>query len=131
MGATDEVAPGEVERFDVGPRTYCVYRAEDDGLFYATAGLCTHGAAPLGEGLVTGNLIECPKHNGCFDFKTGMPKRLPVKTRLATFPTKVQDGTVFVRVGDSKHVQVSYDEDALQQRALEHKEGKSKGDISW
>jgi 3-phenylpropionate/trans-cinnamate dioxygenase ferredoxin subunit len=133
--AADEVTLGDVARFDVGPRTYCVYHAEDDGKFYATAGTCTHGAALLAEGLVTGNLIECPKHNGCFDFKTGLPKRLPVKKALATFPTKVrvsacprlafrhdaiaprprpqvEGGIVFVKVADGKHVQLAFEEDA-------------------
>ena len=137
---TEEVAPGEVERFDVGPRTYCVYHAEDDGLFYATAGKCTHGAAALSDGLVTGNLIECPKHNGCFDFKTGQPKRLPVKTRLATFPTKVEGGTVFVQVDSGKHVQVSYDEDGhssreqqqgQQQQQQQAPQVKRKADVNW
>lgn len=108
----DEVPPGDLTRFDVGPRTYCVYHAEDDGKFYATAGRCTHGAAELSEGLVIGSLIECPKHNGCFDFKTGLPKRLPVKLRIATYPVKVEGETVYVRVGKGaggNHVQISYD----------------------
>ena len=108
---TDEVPKGDMIRLDVGVKTYCVYHAEDDGQFYATAGRCTHGAADLADGLVhtEGNLIECPKHNGCFDFKTGEPKRLPVRTRLATFPTKVEGDTVFVQVTDGKHVQIRYD----------------------
>lgn len=92
----DEVAPGDFLRFDVGPRTFVVYHAEDDRKFYATAGKCTHGAADLSDGLVTGNLIECPKHNGCFDFKTGEPKRLPVRTRLATFPVKVYRAVILL-----------------------------------
>ena len=73
--------------------------------------LVLSGAADLADGLVhtEGNLIECPKHNGCFDFKTGEPKRLPVRTRLATFPTKVEGDTVFVQVTDGKHVQIRYD----------------------
>ena len=54
--------------------------------------------------------VECPKHNGCFDFKTGLPKRLPVKTRLATYPVKTKEGIVYVQVSDGKHVQISYDE---------------------
>lgn len=108
----DEVAKGDVTRFDCGPRSYCVYHAEDDGKFYATAGKCTHGAADLGDGLVTGNLIECPKHNGCFDFKTGEPKRLPVRQRLATFPVRVEGQNVYVQVGggtSSSHIEISYE----------------------
>merc|ERR1712070_1283310 len=107
----DEVPKGEVIRFDVGPRTYCIYHAVDDDKFYATAGKCTHGAADLSDGLVTGNLIECPKHNGCFDFKTGLPKRLPVKARLATFPVKREGKTVYVQVSKGNHVQIAYDKD--------------------
>jgi len=112
---TDEVAAGDMLRFDVGPQTYVLYHAEDDGKFYATAGACTHGAALLADGLITGNLIECPKHNGCFDYKTGLPKRPPVKKRLATFPTKVEEvfgvKNVFVQVSNGKHRQIEYDND--------------------
>ncbi|KAH8097389.1 NADH ubiquinone oxidoreductase nqrF [Aureococcus anophagefferens] len=72
-----DVPPGDMLRFEVGNRSYNVYHAEDDGLWYATAGKCTHGAAYLADGLVVEKtLVECPKHNGCFDFKTGLPKRL-------------------------------------------------------
>ena len=96
-------------------QTYVLYHAEDDGKFYATAGACTHGAALLDDGLITGNLIECPKHNGCFDYKTGLPKRPPVKKRLATFPTKVEEvfgvKNVFVQVSNGKHRQIEYDND--------------------
>lgn len=115
--AVDEVAPGEVARFEVGPKSYAVYHAEDDGLFYATAGKCTHGEGQLADGLVLkdpvlGNLIECPKHNGCFDFKTGEPKRPPVRFKLATYATKVEGQNVFVQVGGAagKHKEISYEE---------------------
>merc|ERR1712232_1393779 len=107
----DEVPKGDVARFDVGPRTYCVYHAADDDQFYATAGKCTHGSADLADGLVTGNLIECPKHNGCFDFKTGQPKRPPVKIRLPTFPTKVDGETVYVQVTGGKGTHIAYETD--------------------
>mmetsp|Transcript_22313 Transcript_22313/g.58224 ORF Transcript_22313/g.58224 Transcript_22313/m.58224 type:complete len:482 (+) Transcript_22313:52-1497(+) len=109
----DEVPPGELLRFDVGVKSYCVYHAEDDDGFYATAGTCTHGSASLGDGLVLGNLIECPKHNGCFDFKTGAPTRLPVKRALATFPTKVESvfgvHQVYVQVTAPKRKEIKYD----------------------
>ena len=110
----DEVAPGDLIRFDVGPKTFCVYHAEDDRKFYCTAGKCTHGAADLADGLITGNLIECPKHNGCFDYKTGEAKRLPVRQPLATFPVKVEGQTVYVQVENKDSqaaLQIRYDED--------------------
>jgi len=106
----EEVPPGEMLRFDVGNRTFVVYHAEDDRKFYATAGKCTHGAADLADGLVVeGNLIECPKHNGCFDFKTGKPMRLPVRSKLATYPVKQEGNLVKVRVNDGKKAEIGYD----------------------
>ena len=44
---------------------------------YATDGNCTHANTHLADGLVKGKLIECPKHNGRFDFTDGSPERPP------------------------------------------------------
>ncbi|MDL5054696.1 fatty acid desaturase [Oscillatoria laete-virens NRMC-F 0139] len=92
-----DIAPGDVMRFDYGPRTFAVYRAAD-GNFHATDGLCTHGRVHLAGGLVQGNIIECPKHNGCFDFTTGETKRPPVKKALAIHPVKVENGKVYLQI---------------------------------
>jgi len=92
-----EIPEGDVIRFDYGPRTFALYHG-NDGKFYATDGLCTHGRVHLSGGLVMGNIIECPKHNGCFDFTNGETKRPPVKKNLTTFPVKVEDDKVFVQI---------------------------------
>jgi 3-phenylpropionate/trans-cinnamate dioxygenase ferredoxin component len=47
---------------------------------------------------VMGHLIECPKHNGQFDYRTGEAKRLPACADLRTFPVKVENGLVYVEV---------------------------------
>ena len=38
------------------------------------------------------NIIECPKHNGRFDYKTGEAKGAPVCVNLKTYPVKVEGG---------------------------------------
>ena len=38
--------------------------------------------------------IECPKHNGRFDIRTGEPRRRPVKVPLATYEVDIVDGRV-------------------------------------
>jgi 3-phenylpropionate/trans-cinnamate dioxygenase ferredoxin subunit len=43
--------------------------------------------------------IECPKHNGVFDYRTGEAIRLPACINLDTFPAKVEDGVVSIDVG--------------------------------
>lgn len=93
----DDIEPEDVMRFDHGDRTFAIYRTTDDQ-FFATEGLCTHGKVHLAGGLVMGSLIECPKHNGRFDFTTGKAKGAPVCVDLKTYPAKVEAGKVFIRV---------------------------------
>ena len=52
----------------------------------------------LADGLVMDHLIECPKHNGQFDYRTGEAKRAPVCINLKTYPVKVEGGRVFIEV---------------------------------
>ena len=95
---TDDIEPEDVMRFDHGDRTFAIYRSPDDK-FYATDGLCTHQKVHLAGGYVMDNLIECPKHNGRFDYTTGQAKGAPVCVNLKTYPVKVEAGEVFIQPG--------------------------------
>ena len=96
----------EVEDLDLDAVT-CVKHAghvialyrSSDGSFYATDDTCTHGRASLSEGFVVDTTIECPRHFGRFDFPTGEALGAPVSINVQTFATKVENGTVFVRIG--------------------------------
>lgn len=96
--ATSDIDEEDVKRFDHASKTYAIYRSPDDQ-FYATDGLCTHEAVHLADGLVMDNIIECPKHNGRFDYTTGQAKGAPVCINLKTYPVKVDNGKVFLDVG--------------------------------
>lgn len=93
--ATDDIDKEDLIRFDHAGATYAVYHAPD-GKFYATAGLCSHENVHLADGLVMGHLIECPKHNGQFDYRTGEAKRTPACVNLQIFAVKIENGQVFV-----------------------------------
>jgi 3-phenylpropionate/trans-cinnamate dioxygenase ferredoxin subunit len=95
--ATDEIDEEDLIRFDHGSLTFAIYHSPD-GKFFATEGLCTHENVHLCDGLVMGHLIECPKHNGQFDYRTGEAKRAPVCDNLKTYPIKVEGGRVFIGV---------------------------------
>jgi 3-phenylpropionate/trans-cinnamate dioxygenase ferredoxin subunit len=45
-----------------------------------------------------GNVIECPKHNGQFDYRTGEPVRVPCLEPLVTYPVRVDGDRVLVAV---------------------------------
>ncbi len=95
--AADAVAQEDVIRFDLGPRTFAVYRSADDR-YFATDGLCTHEAAHLADGFVMGDIIECPMHNGRFNYRTGEAVETPACIDLQTYPVKVEDGRVLIKV---------------------------------
>ena len=94
---TNEIEPEDVIRFDHGDRTFAIYRATD-GKFYATDGLCTHAKVHLAGGFVMDNLIECPKHNGRFDYTNGKAKGAPACVDLKTYPTKIEGEAVFIQI---------------------------------
>jgi 3-phenylpropionate/trans-cinnamate dioxygenase ferredoxin subunit len=91
--AVDDIDPEDVVRFDHAGRTFAVYRSAA-GTVHATDGLCTHERVHLADGLVIGDTIECPKHNGRFDYRTGAPLRAPVCVALACYPARIADGMI-------------------------------------
>jgi 3-phenylpropionate/trans-cinnamate dioxygenase ferredoxin component len=93
--AADDIELEDVLRFDHDGRTFAIYRSPDDR-YYATDGLCTHERAHLADGLVLDHLIECPKHNGRFDYTTGHALGATVLVDLRAYPVKVEDDTVYL-----------------------------------
>ncbi|MDP5219506.1 MocE family 2Fe-2S type ferredoxin [Ruegeria sp. 2205SS24-7] len=95
--AVDDVDEEDVIRWDHDDRTYAIYRSPD-GAFYCTDGLCTHEQVHLADGLVIDNEIECPRHNGVFDYRTGEALRAPVCVNLATYDARVEAGRVLIQI---------------------------------
>ena len=119
LGPAD-MAPGTARRVDLGGGAYALFRLDRGGRsdrgdrlgggdrasglgggdrasgldFVLSDGLCTHGRAHLAEGALAGCVIECPKHNGCFDLDTGAALRLPAVEPLALYRVAVRNGRV-------------------------------------
>jgi 3-phenylpropionate/trans-cinnamate dioxygenase ferredoxin component len=96
-GAADGILREDVGRFEHGGQSYALYRTSDDR-YFATDGLCTHEDAELADGFVQGTIIECPMHNGRFDFVTGEAKGAPACVNLVTYPVKVEGGRILLRL---------------------------------
>ncbi len=95
--AVNHVEPEDVVPFHYDGVDYAIYRSPDDR-FFATAGRCTHESTLLCDGLVMAGIIECPKHNGQFEYATGKAVRKPAMADLRTYPVKVQDDTVYIAI---------------------------------
>jgi 3-phenylpropionate/trans-cinnamate dioxygenase ferredoxin component len=91
--AEDDIEAEDVMRFDHDGRTFAIYR-DPAGTVFATDGRCTHENVHLADGLVMGDVIECPKHNGRFNYKTGAALRAPVCVNLKTWPARVSAGRI-------------------------------------
>jgi nitrite reductase/ring-hydroxylating ferredoxin subunit len=97
VASAGDLAPGDIAAAKVGEKEIAVYNV--DGTFHATSNICTHAFALLSDGWLDGNEIECPLHAGRFDVTTGKAVCPPVEIDLETYPVRVVDDEVQIRVG--------------------------------
>lgn len=86
-----------VRRFDHAGRSFAIYRMTGEEVF-CSDGHCTHEAVHLSEGLLMDYEIECPKHSGVFDVRTGEARRLPACINLRTYEARAEGGRIMVRL---------------------------------
>ena len=103
VASTDDIEEEDVIGVNVAGAAVAIYNVK--GKFYATENICTHAFAFLSEGVVIGDVIECPVHQGRFHIPTGKPKGAPVSVALDTYATKVENGKVYVRLEDGSESQ--------------------------
>ena len=65
------------------------------GAFYALDNVCAHRGAPLSDGWLDGDKLECPWHAWKFSVKTG---QLTADCRMgvATYEVKVEGAEIFI-----------------------------------
>ena len=85
------VEPGTSTPVEIDDRPMLLVCTDDGGL-HVIDRICSHGDADLALGAVVGNEIECPKHNGRFDVRTGTPTRRPVTVAIRSMHAR-RDGS--------------------------------------
>lgn len=93
--AVEAMEKESVRRHDHAGTTYAVFRSPE-GDFYATDGYCTHEKSHLVDGWVDGHIIECSRHFGQFDYRTGEAVELPACVNLRSYPVEVRDDKVYL-----------------------------------
>lgn len=93
----DDVAPGEVRVVDAAGRSLALGHCAD-GSWGAIDNVCTHDGGALGEGELDACTVECPRHGARFDLLTGEVRALPAVFPVNSYPVRVVDGRVEVRV---------------------------------
>lgn len=92
----DELAVNAIKIVDVNGKR--ILLANDDGEIRAVSAFCTHDGGDLDGEEVDDHEVVCHRHGARFDLRTGEATRMPAVFGLATFETKVEDGTIFVAV---------------------------------
>jgi nitrite reductase/ring-hydroxylating ferredoxin subunit len=92
-----DIPPGEMLIVEVGGEEIAI--ANLDGDFVAFQNACTHRQGPLGEGILTADVVECPFHAGQFNVRTGEAVAPPPTEPLRTYAVQVEGDDVKVAAG--------------------------------
>lgn len=95
--AQSDLADRPVIRFDAATGTFAIYRSPE-GDYFATDGHCTHEQTHLADGNVYGHEIECPRHLGAFDYRTGEAVLAPACIDLATYPVRIDGEDILIDI---------------------------------
>ncbi len=90
---------------ELGPGEHVMRRLADQnillanvaGQVHAVSDVCLHRGGSLAGGPLEGELVTCPLHFWTFSVKDGHCTQVPGIV-LKVFPTKVEDGEVYVEV---------------------------------
>jgi 3-phenylpropionate/trans-cinnamate dioxygenase ferredoxin component len=98
VASTADLDEDDVIEVIVGGRPLAIYHTKAG--YFASDGICTHEHSRLCEGFVFDNIIECGKHQGRFDLRTGAPKGAPVHVPLKTYPVRVVEDKIETLISD-------------------------------
>ena len=93
-----ELPPGEMKLVHTGRADVGVYNI--GGELRALEDRCSHDDGPLCEGDwdPEEGVVICPRHGANFDLRTGAALTLPAFEPVATYPVRVENGTVEVDI---------------------------------
>jgi len=91
-----DLEPGDAIAVSINDRDIALFRVGTE--FFATDNRCTHAAAPLADGYLDGEVIECPLHQGLFNVRTGVALCTPALRPVRTYPVRLVDGRVEIRL---------------------------------
>lgn len=89
-----ELSPGDMKAVDVGEDQ--VLLTNVGGTIYACGNLCTDALAPLSEGELDGEQVECPLHGSVFDVTTGEALDAPADENLQVFQVRIDGQDILV-----------------------------------
>ena len=91
-----ELPPGERLFVEVAGTLIVIFNIA--GQFFSIEDVCSHDDGPVGEGLLEGYNITCPRHGAEFDVRTGKVMQMPAVVDIPAYPVQVRDGTLYLGI---------------------------------
>ena len=91
-----ELPNGERLFVDLGDKPIVIFNIA--GQFFAIGDVCSHDDGPLGDGMIEGFNVVCPRHGAEFDVRTGQAVQMPAVVDIPAYPVRVVDGMIQVGV---------------------------------
>ena len=92
----DELLNDERVFIDVNEKSVVVFNIA--GKYFAISDVCSHDEGPVGDGLIDGYHIVCPRHGAEFDVRSGKAMTMPAVRDIPAFPIKVINGNIFIGI---------------------------------
>ncbi len=96
IAPASELPNGERLFVDLGDKPIVIFNIADQ--LFAIGDVCTHDDGPLGDGMLEGFNIVCPRHGAEFDVRTGQVMQMPAVVDIPAYPVQIRDGIIFVGV---------------------------------
>jgi nitrite reductase/ring-hydroxylating ferredoxin subunit len=91
---TDELEPGQMKVVELGDERILLVNLE--GSYHAVDEICSHALAPLSEGGLSGEEVECPLHGSVFNVTTGEPLSPPASEPLTVYQVRIRGNDILV-----------------------------------
>ena len=94
VAEVEELPPGEMKMVEVGENQ--ILLANVAGNIWACDNVCTHAGAPLSEGELDEDQVECPLHGSVFNVVTGEVIGPPAAENLRLFQVTIEGPDILV-----------------------------------
>jgi len=96
IAPASELPNGERLFVDVGDKPIVIFNIA--GQFFAIRDVCSHDDGPVGDGMIEGDNVVCPRHGGEFDIRSGKAVQLPAVVDIPAYAVKLVEGMIQVGI---------------------------------
>ena len=100
VGSVEELKEGERLFIEIDEKPIVILSIA--GQYFAVADVCSHDDGPVGEGIIEGFEIICPRHGARFDVRTGKVLALPAFVDIPAYPVRLVGDQIEIGVPTSE-----------------------------